>query len=335
MMVSDQNTDISKCSFEEESLPAIASFEQVKELFKLPFFELLHKAHSVHKVFFPEQEMQISTLINIKTGSCPENCSYCPQSAHYSTGLQKEPLMDVDAVKSLARNAKERGATRLCLGAAWRGPTDKDLKVVCEMVKALKEEGLESCVTLGLLKAHQAKELKEAGLDFYNHNIDTSKEFYAKIITTRTFDDRLETINYVRAAGIKVCCGGIIGMGETNEDRLNMLWTLANFDPQPESVPINKLIPIPGTPLEEATPTDPFDFVRIVAIARLLMPKTFVRLTAGRYSMSDELQALCFYAGVNSIHYGEKLLVTKNPEQDKDDSLLSRLGIHKKSINHQ
>jgi len=273
--------------------------------------------------------VQISTLLSIKTGSCPENCSYCPQSAHYKTGLKKEPLMALDDVLMAAKKAKEAGASRFCMGAAWRGPRDEDLNQVCSMVSEVKKLGLETCVTLGLLKDDQALQLKEAGLDFYNHNIDTSEEFYNKIITTRTFQDRIDTLDQVRKAGLKVCCGGIIGMGEDNEDRIKMLVTLANLDEPPESVPINKLIRIPGTPLEGQKEVDPFDFVKTIALARILMPGSYIRLSAGREQMSDEMQALCFLAGANSIFYGEKLLTADNPIPENDHLLFERLGLER------
>ena len=305
------------------------SLEDASQLFALPFNNLLYKAHSVHGENFDVNSIQISTLLSIKTGLCPENCSYCPQSVHNNTGVTKEPLMVVEEVVEAAKRAKAAGSTRFCMGAGWRGPKDADLETVCKMVEEVKALGLETCVTLGLLKDHQAERLKESGLDFYNHNIDTSPEYYKEIITTRTFEDRLETLGHVRQSGIKVCCGGILGMGETMEDRLKMLVVLANLPEQPESVPINKLIPIPGTPLENSMPVDSFDFVRTIAIARIMMPKAYVRLSAGRESMSDELQALCFFAGANSIFYGEKLLTAKNPVPEKDNQLLERLGIHK------
>lgn len=307
------------------------TFAEALEIFNLPFADLIFKAQTAHRQNFTSNEMQISTLLSIKTGSCPENCSYCPQSAHYNTGLQKSPLMNIEDVLTAAKRAKEAGSTRFCMGAAWRGPRDKDLEVVCEMVKEVKKLGLETCVTLGLLKDNQADALQEAGLDFYNHNIDTSEEYYDKIITTRTFEDRLDTLSNVRKAGIKVCCGGILGMGETNDDRIKMLLTLANLEQPPESIPINKLMRIPGTPLANTAAVDPFDFIRTIALARIMMPKSFVRLSAGREQMSDELQALCFIAGVNSIFYGEKLLTADNPEPQQDNHLLQRLGIEKMS----
>ncbi len=308
------------------------TLQKAKEIFDLPLIELLHQAQSVHRNNFDPNKVQVSTLLSIKTGSCPENCSYCPQSAHYKTGLKKEPLMEVEAVIAAAKLAKEAGSSRFCMGAAWRGPRDEDLSIVCEMVSEVKKLGLETCVTLGLLENHQASMLKDAGLDFYNHNIDTSPEFYDKIITTRTFEDRLKTLESVRKAGVKVCCGGILGMGETNDDRINMLVSLANLDEQPESVPINKLIKIPGTPLENQNDIDPFDFVRTIALARILMPKSYVRLSAGREQMSDELQALCFMGGANSIFYGEKLLTANNPVPEQDNQLFKRLGLEKLTI---
>jgi biotin synthase len=303
--------------------------QDAKDIFNLPLIELLYEAQTVHKDHFSPNEVQISTLLSIKTGSCPENCSYCPQSAHYKTDLKKEPLMKINDVVSMATRAKEAGSTRFCMGAAWRQPRDEDLAIVCKMVSEVKKLGLETCVTLGMLEDSQAKQLKNAGLDFYNHNIDTSPEFYDKIITTRTFEDRLNTLELVRKAGIKVCCGGILGMGETNDDRIKMLVLLANLEEQPESVPINKLIKIPGTPLANQKDIDPFDFVRTLALARILMPKSYIRLSAGREQMSDELQALCFMSGANSIFYGEKLLTADNPIPEQDNQLFERLGLEK------
>jgi biotin synthase len=303
------------------------TLKEILVLFHLPFQDLLFKAHTIHRQYFVPNQVQISTLLSIKTGSCPENCSYCPQSAHYKTGLKKEPLMDLEAVMEIAQRAKAMGAKRFCMGAAWRGPRDQDLEKVLEMVKGVKSLGLETCVTLGLLKSHQAEKLKEAGLDFYNHNIDTSPEYYDKVITTRSFEDRLETLEYVQASGLKVCCGGIIGMGETVEDRAKMLLVLATMEKHPKSVPINQLIRIPGTPMENLVELDPFDFVRTIAVARITMPESYVRLSAGREDMKDELQALCFMAGANSIFYGETLLTAKNPIPEKDNLLFKRLGI--------
>jgi biotin synthase len=310
-----------------ESPSSLWPLSQILELFDLPFMDLVFRAQQVFRENFTPNQIQISTLLSIKTGSCPENCSYCSQSAHFNTGLKKEPLMDLEDVVTAAKQAKEGGATRFCMGAAWRGPRDNDLDKVIEMIKAVKEIGMETCVTLGLLKSHQAQKLKEAGLDFYNHNIDTSPEFYGKIITTRTFQDRLDTLQHVQESGLKVCCGGILGMGESQKDRASMLMVIANMDPQPQSVPINWLIRVPGTPLANQDPIDPFDFVRTIAVARIVLPKSYVRLSAGREEMSDELQALCFLAGANSIFKGDVLLTTKNPAVDKDNQLLQKLGI--------
>lgn len=303
------------------------TFDEAKEIFSLPFMELIYKAQTVHRTNFDPNKVQISSLLSIKTGSCPENCKFCPQSARYKTDVKKEPLMKIEEVVTAAKRAKAAGSTRFCMGAAWRGPRDEDLKLVCEIIKEVKKLGLETCVTLGLLKEHQAVTLKEAGLDFYNHNIDTSKEFYDKIITTRTFQDRLDTLGHVRASGMKVCCGGILGMGETNDDRINMILTLANLEEPAESVTINKLIKIPGTPLENIQDIDPFDFVRVIALARIMIPKSYIRLSAGREQMSDELQALCIMSGVNSIFYGEKLLTSANPIPERDNDLFRKLGI--------
>ncbi|MCZ2204438.1 biotin synthase BioB [Bartonella sp. A05] len=303
------------------------TLEQAKLIFKLPLNEIIYEAQTIHRKYFTPNTVQISTLLSIKTGSCPENCSYCPQSAHYKTDIQKESLMALNDVLEAAKRAKEAGASRFCMGAAWRGPRDKDLNQVCAMISEVKRLGLETCVTLGLLKDGQASRLKEAGLDFYNHNIDTSEDFYDKVITTRTFQDRIDTLDKVRSAGLKICCGGIIGMGEDNDDRIKMLVTLANLDEPPESVPINKLIRIPGTPLEGQEDVDPFDFIRTIALARILMPKSYIRLSAGREQMSDEMQALCFFAGANSIFYGEKLLTSKNPIPENDQFLFKRLGL--------
>ncbi len=302
--------------------------KMAQKLYDLPFFDLLDKARAIHKENWPECDMQLSTLLNIKTGACPENCAYCPQSAHFKTGLEKEPLYDKTEVIEAAKKAKEIGSQRFCVGAAWRGPRDDDIEKVGEMIAEIKEMGLETCATLGLLKDGQAEKLKEYGLDYYNHNIDTSKEYYHEIITTRTFQDRIDTINRVRASGLKVCCGGILGMGEKTTDRLNMLVMLANMDPYPESVPINKLIPIPGTPMANKVPVSEIEFVKTIAIARILMPKARVRLSAGRENMSDSMQTLCFYAGANSVFYGEKLLTANNSSIDRDNMLFDSLGIN-------
>ncbi len=303
------------------------NFDDAWRTFSLPFADLMYSAQSVHRANFNPNQIQVSTLLSIKTGSCPENCSYCPQSAHYNTGLQRAKLMQIDDVVTAAQRAKDAGSTRFCMGAAWRGPSAPDLATVCEMVQEVKALGLETCVTLGLLKDGQAEQLQAAGLDYYNHNIDTSEEFYSKIISTRTFADRINTLEKVRQAGMKVCCGGILGMGETNEDRIKMLLILANLPEQPESVPINKLIPIPGTPLADAPAIDPIDFVRTIAVARILMPKSYIRLSAGREQMPTELQALCFMAGANSIFYGEKLLTADNPTPEQDITMFANLGL--------
>jgi biotin synthase len=302
-------------------------FTRAQELYALPLPELLFRAHSVHREHHDPVEIQRCTLLSIKTGGCPEDCGYCPQSAHYDTGLARESLMPVEAVRTAAREARASGAERFCMGAAWRQVKDgPEFEQVLDMVRAVKSEGLEACVTLGMLNAEQAARLKEAGLDAYNHNLDTSRDYYSKIITTRTYDDRLQTLRSVRAAGITVCSGGIIGMGESTDDRCAMLAELAVLDPQPESVPINLLIPVEGTPLADSEPVDPLDLVRTVAVARVLMPKTRVRLSAGRVGLSREAQVLAFFAGANSIFLGEKLLTRPNPEVNEDEALLSALG---------
>jgi biotin synthase len=300
---------------------------EVEALFDLPFNDLLYSAQSVHRQHFDPNSVQVSTLLSIKTGACPEDCAYCPQSIRFSTGVDTHALMPLDDVRAAARRAKESGATRFCMGASYRGPKDSDLEPIAAMIAEVKALGLETCATLGLLRPGQAERLAAAGLDYYNHNLDTSEAFYSNIISTRTYADRLETLGRVRAAGIKVCCGGILGMGESRTDRAGLLQTLATLDPQPESVPINDLVPVPGTPLEGAEELDPLEFVRTIAVARILMPRSHVRLSAGRASFSDELQALCFFAGANSIFYGEKLLTTGNPDTDSDRRLFARLGI--------
>lgn len=300
---------------------------EILELFAMPFNALLYRAQTVHREHFDPNAIQISTLLSIKTGGCPEDCAYCPQSSHYHTQVQADKLMDSEIVLSEARKAKDAGADRFCMGAAWRSPKDRDIPKLAEIIAGVKALGLETCMTLGMLTDEQAKALKEAGLDFYNHNLDTSEAFYDQIITTRTYKDRLDTLQHVRDAGMKVCCGGIIGMGESTEDRASMLQTLANLDEHPESVPINLLVQVEGTPLKGQKEVDPFDFVRTIAVARILMPKSYVRLSAGREEMSDEMQALCFLAGANSLFYGEKLLTTPNPEQNKDKQLFDRLGL--------
>jgi biotin synthase len=303
----------------------------VAELFALPFLDLLHRAQAVHRAHHAPNAVQLSTLVSIKTGGCPEDCAYCPQAARYHTGVDNEPMLDVAQVVEAARAAKAAGATRFCMGAAWRGPKQRDLAPVLEMVKEVKALGLEACATLGLLKDGQAEALRDAGLDYYNHNLDTAPDFYGEIIGTRTFDDRLDTLDRVRGAGLHVCCGGIVGMGETREQRAGLIARLANLDPYPESVPINHLVQVPGTPLHEdlhgEDALDPLEFVRTIAVARITMPKAKVRLSAGRREFSDEAQALCFLAGANSIFYGDRLLTTGNPEVEADRALFSRLGL--------
>jgi biotin synthase len=300
---------------------------EVDSLFNQPFLDLLFKAQKIHRDNFPANQVQMSTLLSIKTGACPEDCTYCPQSAHYKTGLKKEKLIPLEDVVREAKAAKEKGASRFCMGAAWRSPPKKDLPQVIEMVKAVKAMGMETCVTLGMLDKQQASALKKAGLDYYNHNLDTSPEYYKKVITTRTYDDRLQTLENVRDSDINVCCGGIIGMGETRDDRVELLLQLANLPQHPQSVPINRLVTVKGTPLELQSQMDDFEFVRNIAIARLMMPKSMVRLSAGRDAMSDAMQTLCFMGGANSIFYGEKLLTTVNPELDRDQQLFAKLGI--------
>ncbi len=303
------------------------SKEEITELFSRPFLSLLYQAQSVHREHFVENEVQLSTLLSIKTGTCPEDCSYCPQSGHYKTGLQKEKLLDIDKVIEAAKEAKASGASRFCMGAAWRSPPKKAMPEVTKMIEEVKSLGLETCMTLGMLDEEDAGQLKEAGLDYYNHNIDTSPEYYDKIITTRKFQDRLDTLKNVRDAGINVCCGGILGLGETREDRVSFIHQLAILDKHPESVPINRLIAIKGTPLEEQKELDGLEFVRTIAVARLVMPQSYLRLSAGRENMTDELQALCFMAGANSIFLGDKLLTAKNPSQCDDKQLMDKLGL--------
>jgi biotin synthase len=313
--------------------PAIGSIRhdwtlpQVEELFALPFLDLLFHAQRVHRAHHEANTVQMSTLLSIKTGGCPEDCAYCPQSVRYDTGLERDALMEVAAVRECAERAKAAGATRFCMGAAYRSPKAKDLAIVAQMIREVRATGLETCATLGMLSAEQAEQLKGAGLDYYNHNLDTSPEFYGEIITTRSYQERLDTLDAVRGAGLKVCCGGIVGMGETVTDRAKLLLVLANLPEHPESVPINQLVQVPGTPLHGAADVHAFDFVRTIAVARLTMPRAHVRLSAGREGMSDETQALCFFAGANSIFYGEKLLTTGNPDVERDRRLFARLGL--------
>ncbi|HWU27039.1 MAG TPA: biotin synthase BioB [Rhizomicrobium sp.] len=301
--------------------------DELRDLFAQPFGELVYRAQSVHRLYFDPNAVQLSTLLSIKTGGCPEDCAYCPQSAHYETGVAASKLMDIEAVVADATAAKAQGATRFCMGAAWRAPKDRDLDIVCKMVERVKALGLETCVTLGMLSDAQALRLKEAGLDYYNHNLDTSPEYYGEIISTRTYRDRLETLQSVRAAGVNVCCGGIVGMGETREDRVGMLHALATLPIHPESVPINMLVQVEGTPASHGQAQDHIEFVRTVAVARIAMPGSMVRLSAGRENMSIETQALCFLAGANSIFCGPKLLTTPNPGEDRDRRLFERLGL--------
>jgi len=306
--------------------------EEVEALFALPFMELVFRAASVHRAHHDPNAVQVSTLLSIKTGGCPEDCAYCPQSARHDTGLKAEKLMAVDAVVEKAKLAKRSGATRFCMGAAWRSPKDKEIAAVATMVREVKALGLETCCTLGMLTPGQARALKDAGLDYYNHNLDTGASHYGDIISTRVYQDRLDTLAAVRDAGMKVCCGGIVGMGETVAQRAELLHTLATMEPHPESVPVNELVAVPGTPLAEAAKLDPFDFVRTIAVARILMPRAHVRLSAGRATMDDALQALCFLAGANSIFYGEKLLTTGNPDTAADQALFARLGLRAEGV---
>ena len=301
---------------------------QVAALFELPFNDLIHRAHTVHRAHFDPNAVQLSTLLSIKTGGCPEDCGYCPQAARHHTGVDNEDMLAVDAVVAAARAAKEQGATRFCMGAAWRGPKQRDLERVIDMVKAVRALGMETCATLGMLKAGQAGQLAAAGLDYYNHNLDSAPEFYGEIVSTRTQDDRLDTLEQVRTAGIHVCCGGIVGMGETRRMRAALIAQLANLDPYPESVPINNLVQVEGTPLNGSAKLDLFEFVRTIACARITMPKAMVRLSAGRQEMPEAIQALCFFAGANSIFYGDKLLTTGNPEAEQDRALMGRLGMY-------
>jgi len=305
------------------------NLEEINALFITPFNDLLFMAHSIHREIFDPNQVQVSSLLNIKTGACSEDCSYCSQSSKYDTGLEREKLMEVEQVLLQAKEAKDKGASRFCMGAAWRNPTDKSLDKVIPMIKGVKELGMETCVTLGMLTQEQAIMLKEAGLDYYNHNIDTSKENYSNVVTTRIFQDRLDTLEAIQNADINVCSGGILGMGETQTDRASMLQSLANLETHPDSVPINLLVPIPGTPFENIEPPSESEFVRTIAVARILMPKSVVRLSAGRLEMGEGMQALCFFAGANSIFYGDQLLTTDNPTVDNDQLLFDRLGINR------
>lgn len=304
------------------------SLDDIEALLALPFNDLLFRAQQIHREHFDANAVQISTLLSIKTGACPEDCKYCPQSGHYNTGLGKEKLMEVEKVVTQARAARDAGASRFCMGAAWRSPRQKDLDVVLEMVRQVKALGLETCMTLGMLDSEQATQLADAGLDYYNHNLDTSPEYYGEIITTRTYGERLATLDNVRQAGMSICSGGIVGMGESSRDRASLLRQLANLEPHPESVPINMLVKVAGTPLEQVDDLDPLDFIRTIAVARILMPKSHVRLSAGREQMSESTQALAFLAGANSIFHGERLLTTANPQLERDRALFDKLGLH-------
>jgi biotin synthase len=309
------------------ALPQRWQVEDIEALYALPFMDLLFRAQQVHRENFDANEVQLSTLLSIKTGGCAEDCGYCPQSSHFETEVKASKLMPLDEVMQAAQAAKAQGATRFCMGAAWRSPKERDMQNVTDMVRGVRSLGLETCMTLGMLEAEQAQALKDAGLDYYNHNLDSSPEFYGDIITTRTYQDRLDTLGRVREAGINVCCGGIVGMGESRLQRAGLIAQLANLSPYPESVPINNLVPVAGTPLGNTPPLDPFEFVRTIAVARITMPLTMVRLSAGREQMDEALQALCFAAGANSIFYGDKLLTTSNPQADRDRQLFERLGL--------
>ena len=308
---------------------------EVRQLMEKPFMDLLFEAQQVHRKYQQHNYVQVSTLLSIKTGACPEDCKYCPQSARYTTGIEKERLMEVERVLEAAQKAKNAGSTRFCMGAAWKNPKERDMPHLTEMIKGVKGMGLETCMTLGMLTPNQAEMLAGAGLDYYNHNLDTSPEFYGKIITTRTYQDRLDTLSHVRDAGMKICSGGIIGMGESASDRAGLLVELANLPMQPESVPINMLVKVKGTPLEAVDDVEPFDFIRLIAIARIMMPQSAVRLSAGREDMNAQMQTLCFMAGANSVFYGCKLLTTPNPSEDKDMQLFNKLGINRQQVSQR
>ncbi|KVC42632.1 biotin synthase [Burkholderia diffusa] len=326
-------TQAQTAAVQPDAIPVAAPAPQrwrvadVVALFELPFNDLMFRAQQVHREHFDANAVQLSTLLSIKTGGCEEDCGYCSQSSHHETGLKAEKLMDVDAVLDAARAAKANGASRFCMGAAWRNPKERHMPALTEMVRGVKELGLETCMTLGMLEDEQAQQLADAGLDYYNHNLDTSPEFYGQVISTRTYQDRLDTLDRVRDAGINVCCGGIIGMGESRRERAGLISQLANLNPYPESVPINNLVAIEGTPLEGTAPLDPFEFVRTIAVARITMPKAVVRLSAGREQLDDAMQAMCFLAGANSMFYGDQLLTTSNPQTQRDRALFERLGI--------
>ncbi|EHZ2572488.1 biotin synthase BioB [Vibrio parahaemolyticus] len=308
---------------------------EVRDLMEKPFMDLLFEAQLVHRQYQQTNHVQVSALLSIKTGACPEDCKYCPQSARYTTDIEKERLMEVERVLDAAQKAKNAGSTRFCMGAAWKNPKERDMPHLTDMIKGVKDMGLETCMTLGMLTPEQAKQLANAGLDYYNHNLDTSPEFYGNIITTRTYQDRLDTLSHVRDAGMKICSGGIIGMGESTNDRAGLLVELANLPVHPESVPINMLVKVKGTPLEEVDDVEPFDFIRLIAIARIMMPQSAVRLSAGRENMNEQMQALCFMAGANSVFYGCKLLTTPNPSEDKDMMLFKKLGINSQEVSQK
>lgn len=309
------------------------SVDAIQALLDTPFMDLIWRAQSVHRAHWPEQDVELATLLSVKTGGCPENCGYCPQSSEFDTGVKAQKLMSVDEVTAAAQTAKNAGATRFCMGAAWRAPKDRDIEKVSELIEAVKGLGMQTCATLGMLAPHQAQALRDAGLDYYNHNLDTAPEYYTDVVSTRQYQDRLDTLQAVRQAGISVCCGGIIGMGEAPVHRAGLIAQLANLQPYPESVPINSLVRVPGTPLAESDPVDPLEFVRVIAVARITMPKARVRLSAGRQQMGEAVQALCFLAGANSIFYGDKLLVTGNPEASDDARLIQKLGLRTSRVN--
>ena len=309
------------------------TIEEVESMYEMPFMDLIFNAQTVHRANFTPNQVQVSTLLSIKTGACPEDCKYCPQSARYDTGLENQQLMEVDKVLHAAKEAKKNGSTRFCMGAAWKNPKQRDMPYLVEMIKEVKALGMESCMTLGMLDRDQADQLSDAGLDYYNHNLDTSPEYYGQIITTRSYQERLETLNNVRSAGMKVCSGGILGLGEAQVDRAGLLVQLANLPTHPESVPINKLVKVAGTPLDNVDDLDEFTFIKSIAIARIMMPRSYVRLSAGRENMSEQTQALCFMAGANSIFYGCKLLTTANPDENTDRQLFKKLGINKSTVN--
>jgi len=312
----------------QATAPGAWTVEAIQELLDLPFMDLLYRAQTVHRQHWPKGDIELATLLSVKTGGCPENCGYCPQSAEFDTGVKAQKLMTVGEVTAAAQAAKDAGATRFCMGAAWRAPKDRDIEKMGALISAVKGLGMQTCATLGMLESHQATALKDAGLDYYNHNLDTAPEYYTDVVSTRAYQDRLDTLQHVRSAGISVCCGGIVGMGESPVHRAGLIAQLANLNPYPESVPINSLVRVPGTPLADSEPVDPFDFVRVIAVARITMPTARVRLSAGRQQMGDAVQALCFLAGANSIFYGDKLLVTGNPDVEADVQLLAKLGLN-------